>query len=519
MNKINLLFKSDENYERWRTKQDNWLHTITDINITDIVLFLEESDAEFPSQFLYKPCINVSDAEYRLEIMSELFANEKLLIAATDLKNKLRTLLKLLNEYYEEKNSIQKKYRYLRIVREYSSCITTVKEEFTGVCSSGFKSLLDYSSRISVNEEAISLFSEIEEMLNNNILLIDSSTKTYDIEKCDGSMNESEILKAGIFDIFGITVYMDYSIVDPAPFGNMESKLLDVFCEKYPDIFIRLNKFSDARVDVLHDIHSFTDIYHHLLFYIVYIDFLKRLSYNGINVCMPVFRDDYTAEKCAYAPLAVKLIQNKEPLNTIVTNDVDLPKRSMFLLSGPNQGGKTVYLKSVGSTAYLAKCGCFVPCERCSVPFYDIIHTHFIQKEVFEKGRLVEEIERMEKIINASQSDSLILLNESFTTTRRKNGVEIALYYIKKIDEIGCSAGFVSHYYDIPDLYVGGNINIISLSSGIDKGGIRTYKISPKSGTGIAYARDIAYKCGMVYEQIAEALEKNKTEVLNSEKH
>jgi DNA mismatch repair ATPase MutS len=275
------------------------------------------------------------------------------------------------------------------------------------------------------------------------------------------------------------------------------------------EIFENLKTFCNEYIDkVIDDIKIFIDLLPQFVFYISYIEFVKTAEQNGIPVCKPVFDDSgFTASDCAGISLILKFLMDSQPLDNIIRNDIRLPKSGIFILSGPNQGGKTIYLKALGLSAYLAKCGCYVFCKECRIPFYDNILTHFMQKEVLGKSRLVEEIERIEKIAGEFNRDSLVLLNESFTSTRRKDSLEIAMHYIKNFDKIGCSVGFVSHFYEIPEIYNNGENGIISLRSGIGGNGTRTYKISEQKSDGLAYARDIAKNCGMTYEQLVHDIQ------------
>jgi len=220
----------------------------------------------------------------------------------------------------------------------------------------------------------------------------------------------------------------------------------------------------------------------------------------NIPFCKPIFNKDvYKAVNCVSMTLLLK-----KDGSLVVPNDINLLYGQTFLLSGANQGGKTIYLKSLGLTAYFAKCGCFVSCQSCEIPFYDQIFTHFMQKEIVGKGRLIEETERIRDMLPLLTSSSLILLNESFSSTRRQDGVLIALHFIRKFKEIGCSVGFVSHYYEICEKESG----ITPLTCVVGESGERMYKIVQADGGGLAYAHDIALKHGMTYEQMKSVLEK-----------
>jgi hypothetical protein len=83
-----------------------------------------------------------------------------------------------------------------------------------------------------------------------------------------------------------------------------------------------------------------------------------------------------------------------------------------------------------------------------------------------------------------------------------KDGIEISLHYLLKFKEVGCMVGFVSHYYEISELLNSTGKCIESLITGISDDGKRTYQVYKDMSNGWAYARDIALKCGMTYEQI-----------------
>jgi DNA mismatch repair ATPase MutS len=130
-----------------------------------------------------------------------------------------------------------------------------------------------------------------------------------------------------------------------------------------------------------------------------------------------------------------------------------------------------------------------------------------MQKEVLGKSRLIEETGRMNDILEAVSEHSLVLLNESFTSTRRDDGIKLAVYYMDKLRKKRASVGFVTHYYELPELLP--NVDITSLVSEIETDGTRSYKVKKSSAGESAHAADIVKKCGMSYEQIIAALAEN----------
>lgn len=513
LNKINLLFASANNYKVWENQKDNLKQTLVDLNIMDVIAYLKAIDSDFQEQYLIKPCVNIDDANYRLEIMEELVNNKMLCNELAHFSSNVKIFNEKIMEFTNESKDLQKQYRYLRIVCEYFQYNNNLATLLTEVKSKGLKTLFNYCTTIKASDELVklsqnglTLLDEIHKMLSNNILIIEPSLKYFAIDKGNFEDNESEQLKNLFENTFGIEIENFYSIFDPAPLSNMEEKILFVLKNNNKQIFYDLNDFYNKTINLLPDIIDFSELYQQLSFYLTYISLLENVKKDCMSICKPTFNKNfYYALDSTCPSLITKCLDKNIPLTSIVANNINLSQGKMFILSGPNQGGKTIYLKTVGQNAYLAKCGCFVFSKTFQVPFYDLILTHFNHNEVLGKGRLIEEIERVEHFFPIITNKSLILLNESFTSTRRKDGVQISMHYIHKFKDIGCSLGFVSHYYEIPDLFTDKDY-ITQLVSGIDSNNKRTYKISESSGTKMAYAKDIAYKCGMTYDQIVSEI-------------
>jgi len=502
------MFASEENRKKWAYDRADWEQTRKDLNITEVINYFEKNYKDFPGEYLYKPCVNQSDAEYRLEIMAELLGCEKLFFNISDFCLILRRLKSLWRDYKEDKHEIQKQYRFLLLCGEFAAVVSHLKIILTESRSAGLKAAYDFCSELT-NDETIKsmctkstgLTYEISAVLRAAGITVNQNEKILTVTECGGP-GETELLKEEIFEVYGLKIKDRFSVVDPLPLSYLEEKVLGIFMENNEETFENLNLFYEAyngAAQIADGIKAIADLLPQFIFYISYLEFVKTAGSNNIPVCKPVFcGDGFYASGGAGAALVIKLSDARE----IVPNDIKLPNGGMFILSGPNQGGKTIYLKMLGTTAYLAKCGCCVFCKECRLPFYYNILTHFLQKEILGKSRLIEEIERIEALSQKFTKESLVLLNESFTSTRRKDSLEIAVRYINKFDEIGCSVGFVSHFYEIPEIYKNGVNDIISLRGGIGGGGERTYKITEQRGDGFAYARDIAEKCGVTYEQL-----------------
>lgn len=510
---MNIMFASKANYNAWIYDRSNWEQTRKDLNIAEAIDHFEKNYKYFPAEYLYKPCLKQEDAEYRLEIMGEFRSRKKLcsdISEFCDGAGKLRALFRLFNE---EKHEIQKQYRFLLSFWEYIENIIRLKSILSDVWSAGLRNLKNCCMEIAGSpataaayEIASGLMEGIGGMLKKTGIAINPREKTLALIECEKE-SETELLQREIFEAYGLGIKSGFSITSPLALSFLEEKVLGVLIEDNPETFEDLKNFHENHHRFAGDMREFIGFLPQFAFYTAYQDFAGYCEGKGIPLCRPAFDGGgFYAPGCAGIGLLLKFYGENMPLEKIVFNDIKLPKGKAFVLSGPNQGGKTIYLKALGATAYFAKCGCHVFCRECKIPFYDNICTHFAQKEALGKSRLAEELERIEKSAALFSHDTLVLLNESFTSTRRKDSVKIAVRYLKRFEDIGCSVGFVSHFYEIPEVYRGGKNEIISLQSGIAEGGKRTYKICEKSGGGLAYARDIALRCGMTYGQIIDEI-------------
>ena len=455
---MNIMFATRENHQKWLYDTSNWNQARTDLNAAEVIDYFEKGDRDFPSEYLYKPCLELADAEYRLEIMREVYESlhGELSAYITDLK-KLRALFR---DFKEEKHELQKNYRYLLVFCEYAKLAGELEAVLANVRSDGLRKVYHYCGELmsdgafnSGREFADRLAGEISAVLESTKLVINPHAKTLlPVER--GGAGETELLLGEIFEVYGVKMKDSFSIVDPTPLSYLEEQVLVMLSEKEQNrgIFEELEQFADTYAGMLENIKVFAELLPQLVFFVNYIDFINLQKAGGLSACAPEFGEDYTARDCASVSLAVKFYHGRLNVGDIVRNDINLPGGGKFILSGPNQGGKTIYLKQLGLTAYLAKCGCYVLCEFCRAPFYDKIFTHFMHKEILGKSRLVEEIERIENMTPDITRDSLVLLNESFTSTRRKDSVEISLHYLKRFGEVGCSVGFVSLFMNCRSL-------------------------------------------------------------------
>ncbi len=136
-----------------------------------------------------------------------------------------------------------------------------------------------------------------------------------------------------------------------------------------------------------------------------------------------------------------------------VGNDVDARNKSLIVITGANRGGKSTFLRSVGLAQLMMQCGMFVPAVDYRAEVCSRLFTHFKREEDndMEKGKLDEELSRMNEMADELTPDSLVLFNESFASTNEREGSEIALQVIDALVGAGIKVVVVTHLFELAE--------------------------------------------------------------------
>ncbi|MHB1153711.1 MAG: MutS-related protein [Eubacteriales bacterium] len=514
MTAYDLLFSSPETHQNWEKQKNDFTQTRRDIDFKVIAEYFKRPFYEFPTEFLDIPCIDVRDVEYRLEITDELITASLSFKRLHDIWDGLFKLSRMYKEYNDETKTYQRHYKAINVVILFFTSLKKISDSFKDARSAGLRKFADCSEKIFNDKQNIVLYkqaqqlsAELNDMKTDLGLTINGWSKIASVSSLHGKEDISENVATLTREIFGVELDVKVKITDPSPLSYFEESVISVLEYRNPELFLALKAYEGDAGKLPEDIYEFLLVLPQLNFFICSVTFINAIKERGINICRPHFDNQgFFASGLVNASFAISNLNEPECLKRIVPNNVQLPKGDMFTLSGANQGGKTTYLKAIGLAAYMAGCGCYVFADYCKLPFYGGgIYTHFAQKEVLGKSRLIEEAERMRDILTHLTNDSLLLLNESFTGTRRVDSVEIIKYFFMKCEEVGVSVGCVTHFYEIPDIY-NGNTKIISLRCGASKDSVCDYKIYVSDSDGIAYAKEIAKLHGMTYEQLNDQI-------------
>ncbi len=177
----------------------------------------------------------------------------------------------------------------------------------------------------------------------------------------------------------------------------------------------------------------------------------------------------------------------------VTGNDVDADDKTLIVITGANEGGKSTFLRSVGTAQLMMQAGMFVTAEAFAANVRDGVFTHFNRKEdvTLRRGKLEEELARMSAIVEYVGSTSLLLCNESFASTNELEGSEIARGIVHAMVESGVRVFFVTHLYDLADsLHTRQNPADLFLRAERRPDGARTFRLSPGKPERTSYGQD-----------------------------
>ena len=205
----------------------------------------------------------------------------------------------------------------------------------------------------------------------------------------------------------------------------------------------------------------------------------------------------------------------------VVKNDFSFDDDGMiYVLTGPNRGGKSVITCAVGLLFAMTGLGLPVCADECVIAPCSGIFTHFPTggEDTIDKGRLGEECSRLEKILDAADRRSLVLLDESLSSTGSYEGAIIASEVLSGLSVIGCRTIFSTHLHDLA-ASVGsinersaplGGVKVDNLVAEIGAGGERSFKIKREAPDGKSYARDISEKYGLSFDGIVKKINERR---------
>ena len=181
-----------------------------------------------------------------------------------------------------------------------------------------------------------------------------------------------------------------------------------------------------------------------------------RLASEG-NYCRPRFSEEGEVEIAAGRHPVLERLGEAGQGERFVPNDLymDSTNDRILIITGPNMGGKSTYLRQAAMIAILAQMGSFVPAERARLPLFDRIFTRIGASDNLARGRSTFMVEMTEAaaILNMAGPRSLVILDEIGRGTATFDGLSIAWAVVEYLHErTGAKSLFATHYHELTEL-------------------------------------------------------------------
>jgi DNA mismatch repair protein MutS len=287
--------------------------------------------------------------------------------------------------------------------------------------------------------------------------------------------------------------------------NSVESAVLERLTQLFPEVFGQLDAFADRHADYHEPVIAVFD--REIQFYLAYLDYVARFEAAGLGFCFPTVaagHDELLVEEAFDTALAERLLEEG---GFVVTNDFRLsPGERIFVVTGANQGGKTTFARMVGQVHYLASLGCPVPARVARVPLCDELLTHFEKEEDPRqlRGRLQDELMRLQALLERATPRSLLIVNEVFASTTIDDARLLGRRVLVRLLERQLPAVWVTFVEELASF----DPRIVSVVSTVDPASPlrRTFKLLRRPADGRAHALALAKAHGLTYEDLRRRL-------------
>jgi len=482
-----------------------------DLNLDQVVDAITAGREEYNLEpFFYTPLNDVSSITYRHEIMQDL-ESIVLFDQIESFAEKMRAMRAYLAQAHKLYYKYQKERWFLDAVKIYCDAVTCLVHDLSLVDlkSRGFLGFREYLTDYAKSSHFTSLLAETTK------LIADLSSVTFcqhikgnsiRVDKYKGEIDYSADVEE-TFKKFKQGAVKNYraGFSDYPEMNQVEAGVLDLVARLYPDIFLSLDDYCTKNGNYLHETIGVFD--REIQFYIAYLGYIARFKRAGLKFCYPQTSDqckevfDYEGFDLA---LANKLLNDN---SSVVCNDFFLQgKERILVISGPNQGGKTTFARTFGQLHYMVSLGCPVPGREARLFLFDRLFTHFEKEESINnlRGKLQDDLVRIYDILNQATSNSIIVMNEIFTSTTLKDAVFLGKKVMGKIAQLDLLCVFVTFIDELASL----SEKTVSMVSTVvpENPALRTYKIVRRPADGLAYALSIAEKYRLTYDYLKERI-------------
>lgn len=479
----------------------------SDLNLDQVVTSVagDREERDLITTLLYRQLHDPATIRFRQEVFTDL-GDEVLFQRVKQSVELLRQVRSHLAQLEKMQSKHQREGWFLDAVAIYCEAVTSLADDLDdgSVTSQGLRAFGDFLSSYAGSDAFTNLAAETaarKESLGQIRYSVRIRGNRVDVSRYEGQPDYSaEVLKT--FERFKQGAVKDYRIQYRTWPGmnHVGAQILALVARLFPEEFSALDDYCRRHADFFDA--SVRRFEREVQFYLAYLDYLAPLRSAGLSFCYPEV--GLSKEVCAIdtfdIALARKLVADKKP---VVTNEFALcgPER-IFVVSGPNQGGKTTFARTFGQLHHLGSVGVPVAGSAARLFLFDRIFTHFEREEDLAKmsGKLEDDLVRIRRALMAATSDSILIMNEIFTSTTLSDARFLGKKVLEKVIYLDLLALYVTFVDELASL----GPSVVSMVSRIvpENPAERTFKVVRGPADGLAYALAIAEKYDLTYERL-----------------
>lgn len=481
-----------------------------DLNLDQVVDAITGQKQEYNlTPFFYAPLREIEAIQYRQEIFKDL-QNEKTLKAIKAFAEKMVLVRRYLNMISKLYYKYHQEGWFLEAAVIYCEAVQSLTQDLQGtsIKSKGLVNFLAYITEYTGSPGFIKLQADSLERkadlaaIQYSIIIKDNWVR---VRKYESEIDYSKEVER-TFEKFKQGEVKNYRIdlVVSSGMNHVEAQILECVAKLFPAAFKELDAYYSQHLGFMDQVILTFD--RQIQFYVSYLDFIGTLKEKGYEFCFPAM----TQNKSIHAletfdiALANKRFYESAP---VVCNDFYIEgDERILVVSGPNQGGKTTFARMFGQLHFLASLGCPIPGKEATLFLYDRIFTHFEKEEDIRnlRGKLQDDLVRIHNILDTATSNSIIIMNEIFSSTTLKDAVFLSKEIIQRIIDLDALCVCVTFIDELSTL---GTQTVSMVSTVVPENPTqRTFKIIRMPADGLSYALCIAEKHRLTYHSIKERI-------------
>ncbi|MDL2224528.1 Smr/MutS family protein, partial [Bacteroidales bacterium OttesenSCG-928-M06] len=305
--------------------------------------------------------------------------------------------------------------------------------------------------------------------------------------------------------------------IEPAEVVEANNRIRELENEERREIIRILTDFTDQiRPEIPDILHSYQ--------FLAEIDFIRAKALFGldINAILPDIKNKPHLD-WIYAIHPLLLLSLRKQNKTIVPLDIELTREAdrILIISGPNAGGKSVLLKTVGLLQYMLQCGLLIPLgERSTAGIFNDIFLDIGDEQSIENdlSTYSSHLTNMKFMVKNANANSLILIDEFGGGTEPQIGGAIAEALLHRFNDKHTYGIITTHYQNLKT-FAEDNDGIVNGAMLYDRHQMQPlFKLSI-GNPGSSFAIEIARKIGLPEDVITEASEKVGQDYIDMDKY